>query len=160
MKTTKKGISSLLKRKKKTEKEASANTTSCPPESEFPQIPEISSTPENITCPNNRCGKVFDKPLELIDLAKPSEQGAHVCPYCLTKLESAQLEPELEPELEQEAVPETSDEKFQDVEEPKEVEPKEEKCPQFLGYLSKRPKDAPIPEFCLTCPQMMECMHG
>lgn len=150
VKTTKKGISGLLKRKNKGEKEASRNIAPPSLEPELPQVPEISSNPENITCPNNRCGRVFDKPLELIDLAKPSEQGAYVCPYCLTQLEHAQ------PELEQEAVPETlPDEKFQDI-----AEPKEEKCPQFVGYLSKRPKNTPIPDFCLTCPQMMKCMHG
>ena len=155
MKTTKKGISSLLKRKNKAKKEASADITPGPPESEFPQTSEISSSPESITCPNNRCGKVFDKPLELIDLAKSSEQSSYVCPYCLTKLEPAQSEPK------QEAVIETfSEEVFSEKKFQEEVKPREEKCPQFFGYLSKRPKDAPIPEFCLTCPQMMKCMLG
>jgi len=85
-------------------------------------------------------------PLELIDLAKPLEESSYVCPYCLSKLESAQPEHEV--------VAETfSDEKVLDV-----TEQKVDKCPQFVGYLSKRPKNVPIPEFCLTCPQMMRCL--
>jgi hypothetical protein len=31
-------------------------------------------------------------------------------------------------------------------------------CPHYLGYLKKRPKNAPIPESCLTCPQMISCL--
>jgi hypothetical protein len=31
-------------------------------------------------------------------------------------------------------------------------------CPHYLGYLSKRPKDASIPDACLTCRKMVKCM--
>jgi hypothetical protein len=31
-------------------------------------------------------------------------------------------------------------------------------CPHYLGYLSKRPKDASIPDECLTCRKMVKCM--
>jgi hypothetical protein len=137
-----------LKRKNKGEKEASADATPCKPEPECPQVSEASSDPQGMTCPNNRCGKVFDKPLELIDLAKPSDKGSYVCPYCLSKLEATKLR--------QEIVIETfSAERPQDV-----AEQKEGKCPQFIGYLGKRPKNVPIPDFCLTCPQMMKCLLG
>jgi len=158
VKATKKGISGLLKRKNKGEKEASEDTkqsendssdiSSFSTESESPKMSETSSNQQSMTCPNNRCGKVFDKPLQLIDLAKPSEETALVCPYCLSKLELAQPE--------QEIVAETFlDEKFQGV-----AQQKEEGCPHFVGYLGKRQKDIPIPEFCLTCPQMMKCLLG
>ena len=158
MKATKKGISGLLKRKNKGEKETSTDTkhsendssdiTSFSIESESPQVSETSPNQQSMTCPNNRCGKVFDKPLQLIDLAKPSEETALVCPYCLSKLEPAQTE--------QEIIVETfSEEKFQGA-----AEQKEEGCPHFVGYLGKRPKDNPIPDFCLTCPQMMKCLLG
>ncbi len=32
-------------------------------------------------------------------------------------------------------------------------------CPHHLGYLAEIPKDASIPEECLTCPQMLECKN-
>ncbi|MCZ2808036.1 MAG: hypothetical protein O2V44_01620 [Candidatus Bathyarchaeota archaeon] len=52
-------------------------------------------------------------------------------------------------------------------EEPKEeskTEPSVEKesgssgCPQSFGYLANRPKDTPIPQECLVCPKMVDCM--
>jgi hypothetical protein len=31
-------------------------------------------------------------------------------------------------------------------------------CPQAFGYLANRPKDMPIPQGCLVCPKMVDCM--
>jgi hypothetical protein len=36
--------------------------------------------------------------------------------------------------------------------------PQSESCPQSFGYLCNRPKDAPIPAECLTCPKIVDCM--
>jgi hypothetical protein len=33
------------------------------------------------------------------------------------------------------------------------------KCQHFLGYLKRRPKDTPIPDECLTCGRMVECLY-
>lgn len=33
------------------------------------------------------------------------------------------------------------------------------KCPHHFGYLANRPKSAPIPEECLVCQKMLECMR-
>jgi hypothetical protein len=137
-----------LRRKNKSEKEASVDVAPPLIEPEFPQVSEVPLNTEGITCPNSKCGKVFNKPLELIDLARPSEGSSLVCPYCLTKLE--QIQPKQETAIEA-----ISCEKPQDV-----AEQKEGKCPHFVGYLGKRPKNTPIPDFCLTCPEMMKCMLG
>lgn len=32
------------------------------------------------------------------------------------------------------------------------------KCPHTFGYLSKLEKNSPIPEECLLCSKLMECM--
>ena len=32
-------------------------------------------------------------------------------------------------------------------------------CAHHLGYLKRRPKNTPIPEECLTCSKMIECMY-
>jgi hypothetical protein len=32
-------------------------------------------------------------------------------------------------------------------------------CAHHLGYLKCRPKNTPIPEECLTCSKMIECMY-
>ena len=31
-------------------------------------------------------------------------------------------------------------------------------CPETFGYLANRPKDVPIPQVCLVCPKMVDCM--
>lgn len=31
-------------------------------------------------------------------------------------------------------------------------------CPQTFGYLAKRPKDMPIPQQCMLCPKIVDCM--
>ena len=34
------------------------------------------------------------------------------------------------------------------------------KCPHRFGYLIKLPKNAPIPEECLTCQKLLECRNS
>ena len=44
----------------------------------------------------------------------------------------------------------------------KPVEKKEKassKCPHHFGYLADRPKSAPMPDECLTCEKMLECIN-
>jgi hypothetical protein len=31
-------------------------------------------------------------------------------------------------------------------------------CPHHLGYLKKRSKDESVPDSCLTCPKILQCM--
>jgi hypothetical protein len=53
------------------------------------------------------------------------------------------------------------DENAGSLEEPKRLEAKPEEnvsCQHFLGYLKRRPKDTPVPEDCLMCEKMIECM--
>lgn len=90
----------------------------------------------------------------------------------MTKLNVAretQKVPDIVPITAQE-VPEEEKEETSEVVEPRKTEekparpsePKEEEapseCPHHFGYLSRRPKDAPIPEECLTCRKMIKCM--
>jgi len=52
---------------------------------------------------------------------------------------------------------EEGDKKFRETE----VEDKMEEavaCAHHLGYLKRRPKNTPIPEECLTCTKMIDCM--
>lgn len=145
VKQTKKDIIGLLKRKKARKKEASADIIPCSEETKFQHVPQTSPNVQSITCPNSKCGNVFDQPLQLIDLADPLAECALVCPYCLSKLEPIQPE--------QEAVIEA----FPSEESQGATKQKEENCPHYFGYLGKRAKNVPVPDFCLTCTQMIEC---
>ena len=67
--------------------------------------------------------------------------------------------PEETPEKPMELLEELSEETPAKPTEPS--EPKGEAppgCPHYLGYLSKRPKNASIPDECLTCRKMVKCM--
>jgi hypothetical protein len=44
------------------------------------------------------------------------------------------------------------------IEQSTEKEDQSSGCPQTFGYLAKRPKDAPIPQQCMLCPKIVDCM--
>jgi hypothetical protein len=60
-------------------------------------------------------------------------------------------------------VPEIKEKEEQDVSvKPRQpsaaIEP-EVKCDHFFGFLNKRTKGTPVPEHCLTCDKMVECLY-
>jgi len=121
-----------------------------------------------VICPNPKCGRELEEPILLTNLSVNPTEKYDACPYCFTKLipETAG-EPE-EVNLSTNEVLETSKEAgsqvFKKIEdlilvstETKE-KVKETGCPEEFGYLANRPKDAPIPQECLLCPKMVDCM--
>jgi len=55
---------------------------------------------------------------------------------------------------------EEKNEKDEPLVKPAEKEEKgSSKCPHHFGYLANRPKNASIPEECLTCQKMLECRN-
>ena len=51
-------------------------------------------------------------------------------------------------------------EKEQERENEEPEEPSAPKCTHDFGYLKKRPKGTSIPDECLICPQMIQCLSG
>lgn len=99
-----------------------------------------------LTC--NECGAKFEKPLFTSVSLQDIIQTYYACPRCLSEILEGK---EKETESDHVAVPPEQAEKAQ----PK---PQDEKCQHFLGYLKKRPKETAIPEACLTCERIIECM--
>jgi predicted RNA-binding Zn-ribbon protein involved in translation (DUF1610 family) len=96
----------------------------------------------------NRCGERFLKPLLTRVSSNGSTQTYYACPRCLTDISEAEK---------------TQDEKSeQPAASPEQIEapegPQELNCQYSLGYLRKRPRDVPIPDTCLTCEKMIECL--
>jgi len=78
-----------------------------------------------------------------------NEKPYLACPYCLSAIKTETEEPLIEAsnvKLVQEAK----------IEEPK--EPSATKCPHHFGYLSKRSGDGKIPESCMMCEKIVQCM--
>jgi len=77
-------------------------------------------------------------------------------------------EPQAEPAVKKEELKEAIQTDLLDKDETVTEEPKIEEiikkesglptCPETFGYLSNRPKDVPIPQGCLTCLKMVDCM--
>ena len=83
-------------------------------------------------------------------------QTYDACPFCFTKLSSVIDKSELEATIKKavgklDSTPKVSGKEKLDTQ-------KEADCPHYLGYLKKRPKDAPIPDACLTCEKMVQCI--
>jgi len=101
------------------------------------------------TCPNAACKKDFAAPLKALNLQDTPSEPYYACPICLTRIESFEQKPE-------KAIPQPKQ-----FEVPKQISKGGEKKPagcQFhLGYLSTRGKKE-IPDDCLACMDVVECM--
>ncbi len=102
------------------------------------------------------CGRHYENPIHVTNLSTDPMQTYDACPFCFTKLGDIVDKDELEvtikkPVEKPDATPKVSSKEKLDTE-------KEVDCPHYLGYLKKRPKDAPIPDACLTCEKMVQCI--
>jgi hypothetical protein len=137
------------------------------------------------TCPNLSCGKVFDKPLQALNLQQSADGPYDACPYCLTEI-TLDAEPNIDTDesenLEmgeatadtefQDAFPAETQDEIQDeipaepeIEEPvnmqKQVETSESpssSCLHHLGYLSEKSSNEQIPDECMMCKEIVTCM--
>jgi DNA-directed RNA polymerase subunit RPC12/RpoP len=104
--------------------------------------------PEDPTC--GQCGKSYGKPIMATISSSGHVQTYQACPYCMTKVRDAK-------QPKNEKVKATILSKTTSTQKAPELDGK---CGQYFGYLNKRPKGTPIPETCLTCEKMVECMCG
>jgi len=97
------------------------------------------------------CNGTFPKPILATVSSHGSVQTYQACPRCLSKVSNIQSynkEKNVESSILAKNVKKT-------------IEAKHEKsitCKHFLGYLKKRSKGMPIPDECLTCDKMIECL--
>jgi hypothetical protein len=135
-------------------------------------------------CPNLSCGKVFNKPIQALNLQQSADGPYDACPYCLTEI-NLNAEPTIDTDESENAEMEeaTADTEFQDeiaaetqteiqdeipaeteVEEPantqKQVETSESpsSCLYHLGYLSEKSSNEQIPDECIMCKEIVTCM--
>ena len=110
------------------------------------------------TCKNSSCRKTFTTPLKTINLQEDTTEPYLACPYCLTKLEIEQPKKEKEPRI-FEPLSKISSENIQDDNKVKNRNrEKPSDCQFHLGYLSERSSKDQIPDDCLICKDIVECM--
>jgi len=111
-------------------------------------LPEIH---ENSRC--GTCGEEFEWPLFAVVSSGSLIEEYYACPRCLSKVGGVERSRNVEADK-------AEDDQFQETAVEVEVDKMEETvvCPHYLGYLKKRQKNSPIPEGCLTCNKMIECI--
>ena len=119
------------------------------------ESPMFSATHASSRC--GACGEDFEQPLFAMVFSDSLVEEYYACPKCLSKVANVARQKDFEiteAEVEEESV---------------ELEPVTAEvegavgevagCAHHLGYLKRRPKNTPIPEECLTCSKMIECMY-
>jgi len=113
---------------------------------------ELSNESRVTICPNLKCQRKIEEPILLKSLSTAQKEQYYACPHCFTKLE-VDIE-NVQPQKEEE----TMEKEKPSVELIEKEERGSLECPHHLGYLAKRPKDAPIPQGCLICSKIVKCM--
>jgi hypothetical protein len=110
---------------------------------------------QSFTCSNPECGRVFANPIIVQDLNSKNGSSYPACPYCLTEVVIEKTS-----EIEEEK--QTLKKKRAKIKEAKtqlaQLSLTEHKCPYYFGYLSQRSKKEKIPEECMTCEKIVQCM--
>lgn len=112
------------------------------------------------TCPNPSCGRAFSNPIKAENLSL--KNGVYdACPYCLTEItvEKGIL---MTKEKEEYALfnEKKTEQKMQTTIERPSVEAttKPDTCAHHFGYLSQRSTKEKIPEECMMCEKIVQCM--
>ena len=100
------------------------------------------------TCPNPSCGRDFPMPLKTLNL-RDSAGPYRACPFCLTKIPEPPTESPKQ---------ETHDENRSSKEKKDKNKQKPQSCPFHMGYLSERKDKQQIPEDCIVCHALLDCM--
>ncbi|MGD8565883.1 MAG: hypothetical protein PVF96_06005 [Candidatus Bathyarchaeota archaeon] len=95
----------------------------------------------------NECGGAFHKPVLATVASGGQVQTYYACPRCMV-----QVSKEREEESPVEKVYASSSPPSAPASEG------DSDCMKFLGYLKSRPKSTPVPDECLTCSKMIECL--
>ncbi|MCW3995691.1 MAG: hypothetical protein NWE98_06025 [Candidatus Bathyarchaeota archaeon] len=104
------------------------------------------------TCPNAACKKTFDTPLKTVNLRLTPSRPYNACPFCLTKIADIETAKKSKPKQADNTVETAVQASFSE----KNTNPAS--CNYHLGYLSERSQNGQIPDECLTCKDIVDCM--
>ncbi|MBE0519736.1 hypothetical protein IBX35_01655 [Candidatus Bathyarchaeota archaeon] len=116
---------------------------------------------QSFTCSNPECERVFANPIIVQNLSSKNESSYSACPYCLTEIV---IETNSEVEEEKRTVKKKRAKIEEPIAQPTKLKPaeqlslKDNKCPYHFGYLSQRSRKEEIPEECMTCEKIVQCM--
>lgn len=91
----------------------------------------------------DKCGGTFRKPILATVSSGGRVQTYYACPRCMARISREHKKTPIS---------------MKDVEKSSAKLENNVKCKHFFGYLKKRPKDVAIPDECLTCDKMIDCL--
>jgi hypothetical protein len=114
---------------------------------------------QSYTCPNPSCRKVFTNPIKAENLCSKNAEVYDACPFCLTEITvegPTATEEKENPETKKTKSEQASihSKKKTTADSPSKVQ----KCAHQFGYLSKRSAKEKIPEECMMCENIVQCM--
>jgi len=114
---------------------------------------------QSYTCPNPLCGRVFTSPVKAENLCSKNVEVYDACPFCLTEIilekDSTTIEEKKNIETKKIGSEQPS---IYSKKTPAESPPKVQGCAHHFGYLSKRSSKEKIPEECMVCENIVQCM--
>jgi len=111
------------------------------------------------TCQNPSCRKSFSAPLKTLNLQQSQTEPYFACPHCLTQIKIEQPvetdTPKKEISLDK-AQPKITQAEAKETLIKKADKPSD--CHYHPGYLSERSSKEQIPDECLVCQSIVDCM--
>ena len=101
-------------------------------------------------CPNASCHRVFKHPLKTVNVGVSAEPF-DACPFCLTEILPNSVPALVSPPQEERMVK-------SDVQKQVDTLSTSAECKKQFGYLSQRAAKDQIPDECLTCKVIVQCM--
>ena len=114
---------------------------------------------QSYTCPNPSYDKVFTNPIKTENLCSKNAEVYDACPFCLTEITLEKSSTTFEEKKNLKRRKTGSEQASVDFKEKILAESsKVQGCIYHLGYLSKRSKKEKIPEECMICENIVQCM--
>lgn len=102
-------------------------------------------------CPNEKCGYAFRQPLAALQIQEDGETEFYACPRCLSEIT---VEDSMSPDTDK-----MEDDRKEESENEEVLPPKASPgCLHHYGYLGERDSKDDIPEECMICKDLMDCM--
>jgi predicted amidophosphoribosyltransferase len=95
------------------------------------------------------CGKIFTNPVKVSNI-KISAVPYDACPYCLTEIKNTET---ICKQVAKENIHNSEAQSQNAV-----YEKSQSACKKHFGYLGERDADVKIPDDCLTCKDIVQCM--
>ena len=99
---------------------------------------------EHLVCPYRECRREFERPLMLTDFSRMPRETYYACPHCLTKVDVV---------AKKEGLGGVSVESSGNAA----TEKTPSECGFRFGYLKTLPREATLPDGCLTCSKLLQC---